>query len=145
MAVYQNILLAVDLHPSCQDLTTECAVEFAKAYNAKLSILHVVEPIHAYSVGQAYPMVTEVEDQIANEAKKALSTLSKKYGIPHSQQIVEMGPPVMIILDNAKKLNADLIVLGSHGRHGIRLLLGSTANGVIHLAQWDVLAVRMKE
>ncbi|MGB1202845.1 MAG: universal stress protein [Alloalcanivorax venustensis] len=40
---------------------------------------------------------------------------------------------------------ADLIVLGSHGKHGIRLLLGSTANAVLHRATCDVLAVRIPE
>jgi universal stress protein A len=38
-----------------------------------------------------------------------------------------------------------LIVVGSHGRHGVRLLLGSTANGILHHAKCDVLAVRIKE
>jgi universal stress protein A len=37
----------------------------------------------------------------------------------------------------------DLVVVGSHGRHGLSLLLGSTANGVLHGAGCDVLAVRV--
>ncbi len=45
----------------------------------------------------------------------------------------------------AKQDNIDLIVVGSHGRHGLALLLGSTANGVLHGANCDVLAVRVKE
>ncbi len=43
----------------------------------------------------------------------------------------------------AEELGADLIVVGSHGRHGLALLLGSTANGVLHGATTDVLAVRV--
>lgn len=53
--------------------------------------------------------------------------------------------PKLVILEQAKKLHTDLIVMGSHGRHGISLLLGSTANGVIHHAQCDVFVVRVKE
>ncbi len=40
-------------------------------------------------------------------------------------------------------MDADLIVLGTHGRHGLGLILGSTANGVLHGASCDVLAVRI--
>ncbi|WP_339891630.1 universal stress protein, partial [Neptuniibacter pectenicola] len=45
----------------------------------------------------------------------------------------------------AKELEIDLIIVGSHGRHGIALLLGSTANGILHGATCDVLAIRIKE
>ncbi|MCV6604433.1 MAG: universal stress protein, partial [Porticoccaceae bacterium] len=45
----------------------------------------------------------------------------------------------------AEENQVDLIVVGSHGRHGLALLLGSTANGVIHGAGCDVLAVRIRE
>jgi universal stress protein A len=45
----------------------------------------------------------------------------------------------------ATDIHADLIVVGSHGRHGLALLMGSTANGVLHGAKRDVLAVRVGE
>lgn len=145
MAIYKKILLAVDLHPVCEDITTQAAVQVANKSHAKLYVIHAIEPIHAYSVGQAYPMIEEVEKKIESEVKKNLGNLGKKYGINPSEQLVEIGPPVSVILDQAEKLNVDLIIVGSHGRHGIRLLLGSTANAVIHLAKCDVLAVRVKE
>ena len=56
-----------------------------------------------------------------------------------------MGAPKNVIIHQAEKLKADLIIVGSHGRHGIQLLLGSTANGVIHHAHCDVLAVRIAD
>lgn len=145
MALYKNILLAVDLHPSCDERITQRAVEMSKTYHANLSILHVVEHINAYSAAQGYPVVLEVEEQLAQSAKTTLNTLVGKYGIPPEQQIIEIGPPTWAIIEQAKKLNVDLIVIGSHGRHGIRLLLGSTANAVLHQAECDVLAVRVKE
>ncbi|MEJ2344256.1 MAG: universal stress protein, partial [Gammaproteobacteria bacterium] len=49
------------------------------------------------------------------------------------------------ILDTAKEQQVDLIVLGSHGRHGIGRLLGSTADNILHHADCDVLAVRIKD
>lgn len=142
MGIYKNILAAVDLHPAYDEFTTQRAVEFARECNGILHILHVVESIHAYGAAQGYEIIMQVENQIAKDAENALNTLSKKYGIPPAQQIIAKGLPRFVILEQAKKLNADLIIVGGHGRHGISLLLGSTADGVTHHAECDVLAVR---
>ena len=56
---------------------------------------------------------------------------------------IVVGHLVSEVIKAADKEEADLIVIGSHGRHGLQLLLGSTANGVLHLAKCDVLAVRV--
>ncbi|MCY1401873.1 Universal stress protein family protein [compost metagenome] len=53
------------------------------------------------------------------------------------------GQPRQEIHNLAKEDGCDLIVVGSHGRHGLALLLGSTANDVLHGAPCDVLAVRL--
>ncbi|WP_163009288.1 universal stress protein, partial [Pseudomonas viridiflava] len=55
------------------------------------------------------------------------------------------GQPRQEIHQLASKRDCDLIVIGSHGRHGLALLLGSTANDVLHGAPCDVLAVRLKK
>ena len=143
MLHYQNILLAVDLHPSCDELITQRAIEIAKLYHAKLSIVHVVERLPVYGPGIAY--AADIEDQLFKDAKVALNNLATKYDILPTQQIIARGPPRLVILEQAKKLNTDLIVIGSHGRHGIALLLGSTANAVLHQAQCDVLVIRVKK
>lgn len=145
MSTYHNIILAVDLHPDCDEIVTQRAMEIAKQNNAKVTIVHAIEHINAYGVAQAYPTVIDLEEQMVTEAKELLSKLSQKFSIPASQQIVEVGSPKIVILNHAEKLKADLIVVGSHGRHGISLLLGSTANAVLHHAHCDVLAVSMKE
>lgn len=145
MTQYKNILIAVDLHPSCDERIIQRAVELSKTYHANLSILHSVEHINAYGAAQAYDVIAGVEQQLAESAKITLSALAEKYGIPSERQIIEIGPPKWIILEQAKKLNVDLIVIGSHGRHGIRLLLGSTANAVLHHAECDILTIRVKE
>jgi universal stress protein A len=145
MGIYKNILLAVDLHPSYDEYTTQRAVAFAKEHDAKLYIIHCVEGIHAYGAAQGYQLIMEVEQQVAMEAKKALGELSTKYDIPATQQIIANGPPQRVVLEEAKGLNVDLIIVGGHGRHGISLLLGSTADGIMHHAHCDVLAIRAKE
>ena len=87
----------------------------------------------------------DLEEQLLADAKESLTKLAAKFGIPPSQQVIEVGSPKVVILDHAAKVNADLIVVGSHGRHGFSLLLGSTANAVLHHAHCDVLAVCIKE
>ena len=59
------------------------------------------------------------------------------------EQWVVIGSPKTEILALAEDNNADLIVVGSHGRHGLGLLLGSTASSVLHHAKCDVMAVRL--
>jgi universal stress protein A len=128
MAIYQSVLLAIDLHPNCDEITAMRAVDMAKQGNAKLSIVHAVEHINAYGVAQAYPTVIDLEEQMLKEAQEGLAKFAAKYGIPPEQQFVEIGSPKSVILNKADEVKADLIVVGSHGRHGISLLLGSTAN-----------------
>ena len=55
------------------------------------------------------------------------------------------GVPKQEIVQIAVQENIDLIVVGSHGRHGLALLLGSTANSILHYAKCDVMAVRLKD
>jgi universal stress protein A len=63
--------------------------------------------------------------------------------VPGVKTRIEKGAPKQEIVRVADDEKAELIVIGSHGRHGLQLLLGSTANGVLHLAKCDVLAVRV--
>lgn len=144
MGIYNTILVAVDLHPAYDEYTVQRAVGIAKERGAKLYIVHGVEGIHAYGAAQGYQLIMEVEQQVEQEARKALAELGTKCGIPPEQQIIANGPPQAVVLEQAKKLKADLIVVGGHGKHGIRLLLGSTADGITHHAECDVLAVRVK-
>lgn len=145
MALYNTILLAVDLHPDYDDHTTQKAAEFAKLSGAALHIIHCVEPIHAYGASQGYQLIMEVEKKAQDEATDLLSKLSSKYNIPTERQTVIVGTARTSVIAQAKKINADLIVVGEHGRHGLSLLLGSTADGIIHHSECDVLAVRAKD
>lgn len=145
MGMYQKILLAVDLHPSYDEHTTQRAAQFAKEQNAELYIIHVIEGIHAYGATQGYEIILEVEQKIHEEAKIALDVLATKYGIPPNQQILAKGAPKNLVLEHAKSIGVDLIIVGGHGLHGISLLLGSTADGISHKAHCDVLGIRAKE
>lgn len=142
MLKYKHILIAVDFSAET-DFIAKKAVELAKQMKTKLSVVHVVEPMPGY--GYAYVGAVDVEMQLIDEAKKQMASFGKKYDIAKSRQYNEFGPTAPEIVRIADEKKVDLIVIGSHGRHGLELLLGSTANAVIHHANCDVLTVRIKE
>lgn len=145
MDIYKHILVAIDLHPNCDKKTIERAKIIAKENNAKLSIVHAIEHINAYGVAEAYSAVLDVEEEMIKEAKTELTRIGEQFDIPPASQFIEVGSPKSVIMGKVEELGVDLIVVGSHGRHGMQLLLGSTANAVLHHANCDVLAVRVSD
>jgi len=81
--------------------------------------------------------------QLDKAAREQLSKYGDEYGVAKTSQIVAIGRPESEIHRLAKEHDVDLIIVGSHGRKGLQLLLGSTANGVLHGTECDVLAVRI--
>jgi len=87
--------------------------------------------------------LSTIQDQIQDTAKSQLREFATGLNIPKENQHLVFGRPETEIHSLASEINADLIVVGSHGRHGLALLLGSTANSVLHGSPCDVLAVRV--
>jgi universal stress protein A len=143
---YKHILLAVDFFEQCEAVINR-AKDLAERYQAKLSIVHVVDslPISDAGYGADIPFNLDLTAELMDSAKKRLAELAKKLLIPDNCQWLEMGSPNAEIVRIARENQVDLIVVGSHGRHGLALLLGSTANGVLHYAPCDVLAVRLQD
>ena len=142
MGGYSRILLAVDLTEDCKRVA-ERALELAEQSGAELHVVHVIEPL-SLAYGGEIPMdLSSVQDQIHDQAKSHLAAFSSEIGIQEHRRHLVFGRPESEIHRLAHEENADVIVVGSHGRHGIALLLGSTANGVLHGATCDVLAVRV--
>jgi len=143
---YQHILLAADFSEH-GDYVAQKARYLASKYQAKLSIIHIVDnlPITDAAYGPVIPFDIDLNEELMNAAKRRLSELSKTLVIPDERQFLEMGSAKLEIVATAEEQHVDLIVVGSHGRHGLALLLGSTANGVLHHAKCDVLAVRIQD
>jgi len=142
MANYQHILLAVDLSDEASQVAAK-GQTLAKLYNAKLSIVHVIEPV-SFTYGGDIPLdFSGIQEEIRKQASAQLNKLAQTLDIEEASQHLLMGRPETEIHNLAKDINADLIVVGSHGRHGLALIFGSTANGVLHGASCDVLAVRV--
>lgn len=140
--MYNHILFATDLTEE-----TEYLIEKVRSIQnftkAALSLVHVVEPLPGYSY--AYLGIEDIEGQLLNEARQSIARLGEELKVNSNDQYVEVGPTKTKILKIADDVRADLIICGSHGRHGLSLLLGSTANAILHGAKCDVLTVRLPE
>ena len=151
---YHNILVAIDFSDASHAVITR-ANDIAHRNNTSLTVLHVVE--YLPPMDMAYEPVTSIA-WIDEEAmlKRATTTLAKickehqpnehqpnEHQLRDAQQIVKLGMAKNEICQYARQHQCDLVILGSHGRHGIQLLLGSTANGVLHDMPCDVLAVKL--
>ena len=145
MSKYKHILLALELDSKNDNILINKAKEMVKQYGAKLSLIHAVEHLSNYGAAYGVTAGIDLEEELLQEAKKMMGSFAKKNDVSDSKQHVLIGPAKHVIIDEAKECKADLIVVGSHGRHGVRLLLGSTANAILHSAQCDVLAVRVQE
>lgn len=145
MQLYKHILLAVDFYDHNQPVIAKAKL-LAAQNQATLGLIHVLEnlPMPDASYGPiAFDVDIAQEWQDASERR--LRKLGEELEIPEQRQWLEMGSAKMEIVRVAEENHIDLIVVGSHGRHGLGLLLGSTANGVLHHAQCDVLAVRLQD
>ncbi len=145
MKKYKNILVAVELDPKSDLLILKKARELRDHYQASLSLLHVVEHLSNYGAAYGVSAGIDIEEILVNEAKTSIHKVGAELGVPDERLLVKVGPSSHVIIEEAKERSVDLIVIGSHGRHGVKLMLGSTANGVLHGAACDVLAVRLKD
>lgn len=145
MKKYNHILLAVELDPKSDARILTKARELKAHYQASVTLLHVVEHLSNYGAAYGVSAGIDIEEILVNEAKVSIRKVGEQLDVPEAYQIVKVGPASQTIIDEAAERKVDLIVVGSHGRHGVSLLLGSTANGVLHGAHCDVLAVRLKD
>ncbi|MBD3641161.1 MAG: universal stress protein [Marinobacter sp.] len=142
MSAYKKMLVAIDLTEEAPQVLNK-AKAISSAHGAELMLVHVVEPV-GYAYGGDIPMdLTELQDQLDKAAKEQLGKYGDEYGVAKQNQIVTVGRPESEIHRLAKEQDVDLVIVGSHGRKGFQLLLGSTANGVLHGTECDVLAVRI--
>ena len=146
MAGYNNVVIAVDLSEESSAIIQR-ALGVA-ADGADVSLVYVQEPMEAVYMGvvpygPVFVGMDQVEDRLQTELKDKLAGLAEQNGIPAGNAHFLMGSPAKEIHRFAEENATDLVVLGTHGQKGVQLLLGSTANAVLHGASCDVLAVRM--
>lgn len=143
MTAYRHLLLAVDFSAETESLVNR-ALALRDACGARLSLVHVVEYLPmAYSGDLALPEDFSLEDELLEIARRRMLELGERLGVAPADRHVVMGTTTREIPRVAEEQGVDLILVGSHGRHGLAMLLGSTANSVLHHARRDVLAVRI--
>lgn len=144
MTVYQRILAAVDVTEESGQVV-EAAAAIADSSDADLHVMHVIEPTNlVYGAVILAELHSSEMLQMREQATALVAELASRFEIPAERQHVVTGRATSEIHRTAEAEGMDLVVVGSHGRHGLGLLLGSTANGVLHGAKCDVLAVRVK-
>ncbi len=142
MSAYKHILVGLDLSPESQQLVERVKCLFT-GDDQKISLIHVQEPL-SFAYGGDIPMdLTDVQNQLEEQAKSRLVAIGKELNVTEENQHVIIGQPAHEMHRFATDNNVDLMVVGSHGRHGLSLLLGSTATGVLHGSTCDVLAVKV--
>ena len=147
MSTYSTILVAIDLTDSAEQILRK-AQEMVLSNKTTLTIIHTIDYLPYMGFGETAlitPTYTIPNEELINNAKGPIEELLKKLNMEDIHVVYEFGNAANEVVQYAKDNNVDLIVLGSHGRHGVKLLLGSTANAVLHHATCDVLAVRVTD
>jgi universal stress protein A len=143
---YCNILVAVDTTDEA-DQVLSAAKEMMASKTTTISIIHVMKPITNFYVDLylAIGDPTEFQLQAVERATDWLNELANRHGISADRVEVIIGTPATEIRRLAEKTGVDLIVMGTHGQHGLGLMLGSTANAVLHGVPCNVLTVRVQD
>jgi nucleotide-binding universal stress UspA family protein len=138
----QHVLVPTDFSVDA-DYALEYAMTLASKLQARLTLLHVIEPLVVGSVEtMPYTFIQDLEDKIT-QAMEPYRERVTAAGLACDYTIVH-GVPFQVIIETAHTAHIDLIIMGTHGRTGLRhVLLGSVAERVVRLAPCPVLVVRL--
>lgn len=140
----KTIILPIDFSTTT-DLLVEGAVKFAKEINAKINLIHVASNDAGFIIGDAgfqyFPEVEKAEIKRELNELNELETKIKNQGLEVSH-ILKQGVASDTILDYAKEVNANYIVMGSHGRSGLYdVFIGSLTKELTKLSEIPVLVI----
>jgi nucleotide-binding universal stress UspA family protein len=136
----RKILVALDGSTRASGVVA-AAVELAKRFDATLV------PFRAIQIPPDFPPSAHVNytdplpEYLDHEASAELARMFESAAVKHVAPVVGRGQPWRMILEAADAHDVDLIVIGSHGYHGIDRVLGTTAGKVVNLARRSVLVV----
>jgi len=144
--MFKHILVPVDGSPTARQAIDQ-AVAIAEAFKSTVTLIYVIDPYAFtgvgadFSYGQSEYLSAATKE--ANEAISAAKQVFGAHGMAVNGSVVEGHSIYQAILDTAESLNADLLVMGSHGRRGLeKLVLGSVTAQVLSHAHLSVLVVR---
>ena len=144
--MFKHILVPVDGSETAQK-AVEKAAGLAKAFGSAATVIYVIDPYpftglgsdFAYGQAEYLSAATAEAEQAIQAAKQTLA----QAGVVPQTRVVEGHAAWRGILEAAKTAGADLIVMGSHGRHGLeKIVLGSVAQRVLSHSHLPVFVVR---
>jgi len=143
MAVYKHVLVGLDLSPESRQVMARVEALLGGS-EARISLVHVQEPL-SFAYGGDIPVdLGQLQVNLEARARERLTALAAESRLNHPECHILIGQPAHEMHRFARENAVDLAVVGSYGRHGLALVFGSTANGVLHGATCDVLAVRIQ-
>lgn len=134
--MYKDILVAIEFSELAY-LAGKKAVEMAKAFQANLSLIHVVE-LPSIDI---FPDIPNKEKLYLDEAKSKLLSIGKSLQIKEENLHLEVGNPCIEIPEFVEKHNLDLLMVGHNERKGLDRILGSTAYALLEKVKCSVLVV----
>lgn len=146
MSQYKHILFATDLTPESDKLLAK-AKDFADHYQAKLSVVHVIEQ-NSFITGAsefAIPPDCGFEGALTEHAEKALAKQSYAVNVAKENQWLLVGAIKEEVLDLIKNQQVDCLTLGAHEHHGLALLFGTTTDKLVNALPCDILALRVRK
>jgi nucleotide-binding universal stress UspA family protein len=144
MRSIRKILVPTDFSDGARE-ALDLAVDLSRRLDASITLFHVWQfPVYPIPEGMVFPSAEAISSTMAkvNDALTKLKKMVETAGVPIDTK-AEQGTPFVDIVRTAKSGGYDLIVMGTHGRTGLRhLLLGSVAENVVRKAHCPVLTVR---
>jgi universal stress protein A len=143
MPIYTKILAVVDLTDSSTQVAARAQQLAIASPGAAVTLLHVVEFVPVEPLSDSLLPTMQIEAELLERARARLSALATSLGTPAPAWEVVSGNVKTEIVRHAREGGFDLIVIGSHERHGLSILVNLTEDTVLHAAPCDVLGVRL--
>jgi universal stress protein A len=138
-----RILAATDLGDPARPVLRAAQAEVARG-GGQVTALHCVAPVPVMPVMDVPEPMPISTNELIDGARTELETVATELALENTELRVEMGPPGETILQLARDVAADLIIVGTHGRSGpARVLLGSVAETILRDAPCNVMVVRL--
>jgi len=138
MPLYKHILIPTDFSDYSQHAAKK-ALDLQTLFDARLTVVHIVNYLPPSFISAQSEHTSAV--QIIERATAYLAEWTQEVGLASAEQVVTNGPAGKEIIATAKERGVDLIVIGTSGEGGMKLLLGSTTSAVMHHAPCDVLSI----
>ena len=143
--MYQKIVTALDFSENNEKVLGS-ALKLANNDASRLHLIHIVQPI---TEGYALKVYSEnflaLEEEALESAAEQLAKIAESANIPSNQIRIIVGDKAGEIRKLAEEIDAEAIVIGSHGFSGKKRMLGATANTLLHGAKCDILTVHATE